>query len=58
MYVKSIKVTDYSTGTAYEYSDKSGSWKSIRAIDGSIKGESSGGVTASSPAGQFIPPPQ
>ncbi|KAB8073696.1 concanavalin A-like lectin/glucanase domain-containing protein [Aspergillus leporis] len=54
MYVKSIKVTDYSTGTAYEYSDKSGSWKSIRAIDGSIKGESSGGVTASSPAASSV----
>ncbi|KAE8411177.1 concanavalin A-like lectin/glucanase domain-containing protein [Aspergillus pseudocaelatus] len=48
MYVKSIKVTDYSSGSAYEYTDKSGSWKSIKAIDGSVKGDSSEAVTTSS----------
>ncbi|KAF5861593.1 hypothetical protein ETB97_012759 [Aspergillus alliaceus] len=48
MYVKSIRVTDYSTGTAYEYTDKSGSWKSIKAVDGTVKGDSSGVVTTSS----------
>ncbi|KAB8260204.1 concanavalin A-like lectin/glucanase domain-containing protein [Aspergillus pseudonomiae] len=47
MHVKSIKVTDYSTGSAYEYTDKSGSWKSIKAIDGSVKGDSSGAATTS-----------
>ncbi|KAE8382887.1 concanavalin A-like lectin/glucanase domain-containing protein [Aspergillus bertholletiae] len=48
MHVKSIKVTDYSSGSAYEYADKSGSWKSIKAIDGTVKGDSSGVVTTSS----------
>lgn len=36
MLVKEIKVIDYSTGTAYRYSDKSGSWQSIQAIGGKI----------------------
>ncbi|KAA8909479.1 concanavalin A-like lectin/glucanase domain-containing protein [Sphaerosporella brunnea] len=36
MVVKEIKVIDYSTGTAYRYSDKSGSWKSIVAINGTV----------------------
>ncbi|KAE8350719.1 concanavalin A-like lectin/glucanase domain-containing protein [Aspergillus coremiiformis] len=48
MYVKSIRVTDYSTGSSYEYSDKSGSWKSIKAIGGTVKGDGSGVVTTSS----------
>lgn len=34
--VKSIHVEDYSTGTNYEYSDQSGSWRSIRAEGGQI----------------------
>ncbi|KAJ9150788.1 Family 16 glycoside hydrolase [Pleurostoma richardsiae] len=38
MYVKSIKVTDYSTGNQYEYGDTTGSWKSIVAVDGTING--------------------
>ncbi|KAF7588560.1 hypothetical protein BBP40_005515 [Aspergillus hancockii] len=54
MYVKSIKVTDYSTGSAYEYSDKSGTWKSIKAIDGSVKGDSSGASTRSSSAASSV----
>ncbi|KOC13819.1 glycosidase crf1 [Aspergillus flavus AF70] len=48
MFLKSIKVTDYSSGSEYEYTDKSGSWKSIKAIDGSVKGNSSGATTSSS----------
>lgn len=36
MVVKSFKVIDYSTGTAYRYSDKSGSWQSIEAVDGKV----------------------
>lgn len=32
MYVQSAKVTDYSSGSAYKYSDKSGSWESIKSI--------------------------
>lgn len=38
MYLKSLKVTDYSTGSSYTYSDKSGSWKSIVAEGGQVEG--------------------
>ncbi|KAE8377414.1 concanavalin A-like lectin/glucanase domain-containing protein [Aspergillus bertholletiae] len=38
MYLKSLKVTDYSTGTEYSYSDQSGSWQSIRSTGGKING--------------------
>lgn len=34
MLVKEIKVIDYSTGTAYRFSDKTGSWESIEALGG------------------------
>ena len=47
MYVKSIKVTDYSTGDEYVYGDKSGSWKSIEAVNGVINGNLDGNSTAS-----------
>lgn len=32
MYVKSVSITDFSSGKAYHYSDKSGSWQSIKSI--------------------------
>jgi len=32
MYVQSATVNDYSTGSAYEYTDHTGSWQSIKAI--------------------------
>jgi len=38
MYVKNLAVTDYSTGKAYKYGDNSGSWKSIKAVEGDING--------------------
>ncbi|KAL2890145.1 putative glycosidase crf1 [Ceratocystis lukuohia] len=38
MMVKSILVADYSTGTAYNYTDNSGSWQSIQAIGGKVNG--------------------
>ncbi len=38
MYIQSIIVEDYSTGTEYKYTDKSGDWSSIEAIDGKING--------------------
>ncbi|VVT57257.1 uncharacterized protein SAPINGB_P005613 [Magnusiomyces paraingens] len=38
--VKSISVQDYSTGTAYSYSDHSGSWSSIQAANGVIRTQS------------------
>lgn len=40
MYLKSLKVTDYSTGTSYSYGDKSGSWQSIVAEGGKVEGNS------------------
>ncbi|KAB5551388.1 concanavalin A-like lectin/glucanase domain-containing protein [Coniochaeta sp. 2T2.1] len=38
MHVKSIVVTDYSTGSAYKYGDTSGNWGSIVAVDGKVNG--------------------
>lgn len=38
MIVESISVSDYSTGTAYEYVSQSGNLDSIRAVDGVIGG--------------------
>ena len=38
MYLKSIAVTDYSTGTHYSYSGTSGSWDSINSSGGTING--------------------
>ncbi|EYE95065.1 glycoside hydrolase family 16 protein [Aspergillus ruber CBS 135680] len=40
MYLKSLKVTDYSTGSSYAYGDKSGSWESIVAEGGQVEGNS------------------
>ncbi|KAH8674242.1 concanavalin A-like lectin/glucanase domain-containing protein [Xylariales sp. PMI_506] len=51
MYVKNLKVTDYSTGKQYVYGDHSGSWESIVAVDGTINGNlpSGGGVHVPAP---------
>ncbi|KAI2615636.1 glycoside hydrolase family 16 protein [Hypoxylon sp. NC1633] len=38
MSVKSVKVTDYSTGHSYTYGDTSGSWQSIRSDGGKVNG--------------------
>lgn len=43
MVIKSLVVTDYSTGKAYKYSDQSGDWESIELIDGQINGRKSQG---------------
>lgn len=40
MYLKSLKVTDYSTGNSYKYGDNSGSWQSIEADGGEVNGNS------------------
>jgi hypothetical protein len=37
MYVKSMQVADYSSGKEYEYTDRSGDWESIKAIEGKAK---------------------
>ncbi|RMZ75774.1 hypothetical protein DV738_g5308, partial [Chaetothyriales sp. CBS 135597] len=42
MYLKSISVQDYSTGSSYSYSGTSGTWESIESDGGKINGGSSG----------------
>lgn len=42
MTVKSLRVTDYSTGKQYTYKDTSGSWQSIQAVDGQVNGNAGG----------------
>lgn len=60
MQVKSLKVSDYSTGTQYIYGDQSGTWQSIKSNGGSINSggsptqENSPAITSSS-NGQPIP---
>ena len=38
MNLQSLEVTDYSTGSSYSYSDKSGTWQSIVAEGGQVEG--------------------
>jgi beta-glucanase (GH16 family) len=42
MVVRSARITDYSTGKAYYYSDQSGTWQSIRSEGGEINGNANG----------------
>ncbi|KAI9673873.1 MAG: hypothetical protein M1817_002079 [Caeruleum heppii] len=42
MQVKSLVVTDYSTGTQYTYSGSDGTWQSITAVGGSVNPSGSG----------------
>lgn len=37
MVIKSVNVEDYSTGDAYEYTDMSGTWQSIKAHGGEVR---------------------
>lgn len=46
MYVQSVAVSDYSTGTSYSYSGTSGDWTSIKAAGGTINGGPSSVDTA------------
>jgi len=50
MEVKSVAVTDYSTGTSYSYSGTSGTWDSIQAAGGKVNGNAQGAVADSSAA--------
>jgi beta-glucanase (GH16 family) len=47
MYVQSVKVTDYSTGSQYTYSGMSGTWQSIQSHGGRINPGGSGTVVSS-----------
>lgn len=42
MQVKSIHATDYSSGTEYQYSDRSGDWQSIKAVGGQVNHQGTG----------------
>ena len=50
MQVKSVSVTDYSTGTQYTYSGSAGTWQSINAVGGSVNPSGSAGGAAAAPA--------
>lgn len=50
MYLKSLTVTDYSTGTAYKYGDTSGTWESITAEGGKVNGNSGAEPTSTESA--------
>ncbi|KAF4300905.1 glycoside hydrolase family 16 protein [Botryosphaeria dothidea] len=60
MQLKSLSVTDYSTGTEYKYGDSSGTWESIVAVGGSVHSggssvDSAAPAITSSSSGQPIP---
>ncbi|CAM1505645.1 Fc.00g112820.m01.CDS01 [Cosmosporella sp. VM-42] len=42
MAVKNVAISDYSTGKEYRYTDTSGSWQSIQAVDGEVNGNADG----------------
>ena len=51
MVIQSISVTDYSTGTQYEYGNQSGDWSSIESTGGSVNGNAQGsGTVIAAPA--------
>jgi len=50
MQVKAITVTDGSSGSAYQYSDNTGSWKSIKVLQGKAAAASASGVSIGSPS--------
>lgn len=47
-YVKSLNVQDYSTGTAYKFTDQSGSWTAVQATNGKVNGNLDGSAPAQS----------
>lgn len=60
MYVKALKVQDYSTGTQYVYGDRSGTWQTIKSNGGTINSggtptEQNAPAITSSSNGQPIP---
>ncbi|TDZ54810.1 putative extracellular glycosidase [Colletotrichum trifolii] len=52
MAVKDISITDYSTGKEYKYTDTSGNWGSIEAVDGQVNGnlDNAGQITVTATA--------
>ncbi len=60
MTVKSILITDYSTGSKYTYGDTSGTWQSIQAVGGQINANAGNGapetVTATAAVASSLSP--
>ena len=54
MYVKSVHVTDYSTGSQYAYSGTSGTWQSIVSNGGQINSQGDGVPASSSGAAPAV----
>lgn len=52
MEVKSIAVTDYSTGSQYKYTGTDGTWQSITAVGGKVNSGGKGVKPAVSPSGE------
>jgi beta-glucanase (GH16 family) len=50
MYLKSIAVTDYSTGNSYSYSGTAGTWQSIQSDGGNVNPQGNGRPASSSNA--------
>lgn len=48
MYVESVDITNYNPADSYEYSDTSGSWQSIKIINGGSTSSPSGGSSSNS----------
>ncbi|GAB7364479.1 hypothetical protein MBLNU230_g5289t1 [Neophaeotheca triangularis] len=46
MVVQSVSITNYNPAESYEYGDRTGSWESIRVLNGTSSGEGSGGHDA------------
>ncbi|PGH06915.1 hypothetical protein AJ79_06388 [Helicocarpus griseus UAMH5409] len=61
MGLKSIDVTDYSTGKEYRFTDRSGNWQSIEAVGGQVNGKGTPGsgaqVESSIPPAEKTRPP-
>ena len=61
MQVKSMTVSDYSSGTQYKYNSNTGNWQDIVAVGGKVNSGGSSNVASSAPAvtsvssGQPIP---
>lgn len=46
MYVQSVAITNYNPASSYEFTDRTGSWQSIRINGGSSSGSSSSGSSS------------
>lgn len=55
MIVQAIKITDYSTGSAYHYGDQSGNWNSIKAINGSVNAHATAAANSNTISAYTVP---